>query len=169
MAYISHDNPELQRPVSNILIGFSIIVALLLNSLPLEGAWLVLRPDFVAVVMLYWCSHKPLRVGMGMCWTVGLLSDVVNASVFGQNALAYTLLAFGGISLHHRLKMFDLRQQTTHVFIILTVTYLVYALVGWQLNGYMIWSYFLGCFTSTLLWVPLCLLFHEAQRLRVVR
>jgi rod shape-determining protein MreD len=106
---------------------------------------------------------------MGMCWTVGLLSDVVNASVFGQNALAYTLLAFGGISLHHRLKMFDLRQQTTHVFIILTVTYLVYALVGWQLNGYMIWSYFLGCFTSTLLWVPLCLLFHEAQRLRVVR
>lgn len=169
MPHPSSVNSEIQRPASNTLIVFSVIVALFLDGLPWEGIWLMLRPDFVAVVMLYWCAHKPLRVGIGLTWAVGILADVTDASLFGQHALAYSLLAFGGMALHHRLKMFDPRQQTTQVFGILALTYVVYALVHWQANGYMIWPYFLGCITSTLLWVPLCFMFQAAQRIRVDR
>ena len=169
MTYLTPLNPEIQRPVSNTLIVTSILIALFLNGLPWEGVWLLLRPDFVAVVMLYWCAHKPLRVGIGLSWAVGILADVADASLFGQHALAYTLLAFGGVSLHHRLKMFDLRQQTTQVFGILALTYVVYAMVYWQVNGYVMWAYFLGCLTSTLLWAPLGLIFQAARQIRVDR
>ncbi len=169
MTYITPLNPEIQRPVSTTLIATSVLIALFLNGLPWEGVWLLLRPDFVAVVMLYWCAHKPLRVGIGLSWTVGILADVADASLFGQHALAYTLLAFGGIALHHRLKMFDLRQQTTQVFGILALTYVVYAMVYWQVNGYVMWAYFLGCLTSTLLWVPLGMIFQAARQIRVDR
>lgn len=166
---ISTSNQEIQRPVSNTLIVSSVLVALLLNWLPWGGIWLMLRPDFVAVVMLYWCAHKPLRVGIGLSWAVGILADVADSSLFGQHALAYTLLAFGGTALHHRLKMFNLRQQTTQVFGILLLTYLVYALVQWQVNGYVIWQYFLGCINSTLLWAPLSIIFYAARQMRVDR
>ena len=44
--------PEIQRPVSNIFILSSVLVALFLNGLPWEGMGLILRPDFVALVML---------------------------------------------------------------------------------------------------------------------
>lgn len=169
MPYLTPDNPEIQRPASNIFIAASVLVALLLNGLPWEGIWLMLRPDFVAVIMLYWCMHKPLRVGIGLSWLVGIFADVADASLFGQHALAYTLLAFGGVVLHHRLKMFDLRQQTTQVFGILLLTYAVYSLVHWQINGYVVWPYFLGCLTSTLLWVPLSIMLHAAQQMRVER
>jgi rod shape-determining protein MreD len=169
MPYRTPLNPEIQRPISNMLIVSSILTALLLNGLPWEGIWLMLRPDFVAVVMLYWCAHKPLRVGIGLSWAVGILADVADASLFGQHALAYTLLAFGGVSLHHRLKMFDLRQQTTQVFGILVLTYVVYAMVYWQVNGYVMWPYFLGCLTSTLLWAPLDLIIQAVRKLRVDR
>jgi len=75
---------------------------------------------------------------------VGMLADVSDASLFGQHALAYTLLAFGGVALHRRLRMFDLRQQTTQVLGIFALTYATYALVHWQVNGYVVWPYFLA-------------------------
>jgi rod shape-determining protein MreD len=166
MPYLPSANPEIQRPASNIFILLSVIAALFLNGLPWGGIWLMLRPDFVAVVMLYWCMHKPLRVGIGMSWMVGILADVADASLFGQHALAYTLLAFGGVVLHHRLQMFNLRQQTTQVLGIFALTYAVYALVHWQVNGYVIWPFFLGCLTSTLLWAPLSIMLRTIRQAR---
>ncbi|MBI3223206.1 MAG: rod shape-determining protein MreD [Nitrosomonadales bacterium] len=167
MAYLAPNNPEIQRPVGNAFIALTILAALFLNGLPLEGALLMLRPDFVALVMLYWCMHKPWRIGIGLSWAVGILADVADASLFGQHALAYTLLAFGGVVLHRRLQMFNLRQQTSQVFGILAMTYAAYALVHWQVNGYIVWPYFLGCLTSTLLWAPLSILFQTMRQKRV--
>lgn len=71
--------------------------------------------------------------------------------------------------LHRRLRMFDLRQQTTQVLGIFVLTYGVYALVHWQVNGYVVWPYFLGCLTSTLLWAPLSMLFQSMGQMRVDR
>lgn len=169
MTYRPSPGPELQRPASNTFIVLSVLIALFLNALPWEGVWLLLRPDFVALVMLYWCTHNPLRVGIGLSWAVGMLADVADASLFGQHALAYTLLAFGGVVLHHRLQMFDLRQQTTQVLGIFALTYAVYALVHWQVNGYVVWPYLLGCLTSTLLWAPLSVMFRAIQQARMER
>lgn len=169
MPYLDQAKPEILRPVSNLFIITSVVSALILNGLPWEGIWLTLRPDFVAVVMLYWCTHKPLRVGIGLSWAIGILSDVGDASLFGQHALAYTVLAFGGVVLSRRIRMFDLREQTTQVFVILLSTYAVYALVHWQVNGQVAWVYFLGCLTSTLLWIPMSSLFRSMRQMRVDR
>ncbi|MCX7193452.1 MAG: rod shape-determining protein MreD [Proteobacteria bacterium] len=168
MPYIDQQ-PEILRPVSTLFIVTSIVSALLLNALPWEGLWLVLRPDFVAVVLLYWCTHKPLRVGVGLSWAIGILADVGDASLFGQHALSYTVLAFGGVVLSRRLRMFDLREQTTQVFVILLSTYAVYAVVHWQVNGQIVWEYFLGCLTSTLLWIPISFMFQSMRQMRVDR
>ena len=164
-----YTKPEIQLPVSNVFIVLSVLAALFLNGLPWEGVGLMLRPDFVALVMLYWCTHKPVRVGVGLTWAVGILADVLDASLFGQHALAYTLLAFGGVVLHRRLQMFDLRQQTTQVLGIFAMTYAVYALVNWQVNGEVVWQYFFGCLTSTLLWPPLSIMFQAMRHKKVDR
>jgi len=168
MTYLSlQAKPEIQRPISNVFIVLSVLAALFLNGLPWEGIGLILRPDFVALVLLYWCMHKPMRIGIGLSWVVGILADVADASLFGQHALAYTLLAFGGVVLHRRLQMFDLRQQTIQVFGMFVLTYAVYALVNWQVNGIVVWTYFLGCLTSTLLWMPLSIIFQAVRQVHV--
>ena len=166
MRLSTHAKPELQLPVSNLFVLLSILVALLLNGLPWEGVWLILRPDFVAMVLLYWCMHKPWRIGVGMSWLVGIFADVADASLFGQHALAYAVLAFGGVVLHRRLQMFDLRQQTSQVFGIFVLTYAVYTLVNWQVNGTIVWEYLLGSLTSTLMWIPLSILFQAMRQIR---
>jgi len=166
---IIHARLEIQRPVSNTFILLSVLAALLLNGLPWHGIWLMLRPDFVGMVLLYWCMNKPWRLGIGLSWAVGIFADVADASLFGQHALAYTVLAFGGVVLHHRLQMFDLRQQTAQVFGILVLSYAVYALVHWRVNGYVVWLYFLGALTSTLLWPLLCTMLVAIRQKRVDR
>ncbi len=169
MALLDQPKTEIQRPVGNLFIVSSIVVALLLNGLPWQGYALMLRPDFVAVLLLYWCMHKPMRIGIGLAWLVGIFADVADASLFGQHALTYTILAFGGVVLHRRLQMFDLRQQTTQVLGLFVLTYTVYALVHWLVNGEVIWGYFLGCITSTLLWIPLSLVLQALRQIRVGR
>ncbi len=169
MPFNDQMQPEILRPVSNLFIITSIAGALLLNALPWQGLWLTLRPDFVAVALLYWCTHKPLRIGIGLSWAIGILADVGDASLFGQHALSYAVLAFGGVVLSSRIRMFNLREQTTQVFGILLLTYAVYAIVHWQVNGQLVWSYFLGCVSSAFLWIPLSFLFQSMLQMRVDR
>lgn len=159
-------NQEFLLPTSRTFIALTLLAALLLNWLPLHGIWLALRPDFVALVLLYWCTHKPFRIGIGWAWMLGILADVADASLFGQHALAYTALAFGGVALSRRMQMFDLRQQMFQIFPIVLLAYVVYAAVHWQLNSYVAWSYFLGSVTTVLLWGPLTLLLQNLRRPR---
>lgn len=157
---------EFLLPASTTFIVLSLLIALLLNWLPWQGIWLALRPDFVALVLLYWCTHRPHRVGIGIAWGVGMIADVADASLFGQHALAYAVLAFGGVMLHRRMQMFDLRQQTMQIFPLLLLTYAVYAAVHWQLRDYVAWQYFFGCIVSAALWAPLTVLLQRLRRPR---
>ena len=54
---------EILLPVKPAFIGFTLIVALVLNLLPWSGAALATKPDFVALVVLYWCIQQPRKVG----------------------------------------------------------------------------------------------------------
>ncbi len=157
---------EFQLPVSRSFIAASLFVALMLDWLPWQGVWLVFRPDFVALVLLYWCTHKPYHVGISIAWAVGILADVADASLFGQHALAYSVLAFSGIVLHRRVLMFNLHQQTLQIFPLLLLAYAIYAAVHWQLRGNIAWEYFIGSVVSALLWGPLTILLQALRRPR---
>jgi rod shape-determining protein MreD len=166
---MSNDFPKDQEfllPANPGFIVLSLFAAILLNWFPWHGWGLILRPDFVALVLLYWCTHKPYRVGIGIAWAVGILTDVADASLFGQHALAYAVLAFGGTVLHRRIQMFDLRQQTFQIFPLLLISYATYAAVHWQVRGLIMWEYFFGCVVSAAMWIPMTLLLQTLRRPR---
>lgn len=158
---------EFLLPASNTFIVMSLFGALLLNWLPWQGLWLALRPDFAALLLLYWCTHKPYRVGIGIAFTIGIIADVADASLFGQHALSYSVLAFGGILLHRRIQMFEVHEQPLQVFPLLLISYAVFASVHWFTGGKISWEFFLGCLTSALLWMPLSALLQNMRRSRV--
>lgn len=166
MSDIFSKDQEFLLPASTVFIVLSIFVALLLNWLPWQGLWLALRPDFAALVLLYWCTHKPHRIGIGIAWAVGIFADVADSNLFGQHALSYAVLAFGGIMLHRRIQMFDVREQTLQVFPLLLLSYATFATVHWGTSGNMAWEYFLGALTSALLWVPMSIMLQRMRRSR---
>ncbi|HET7032017.1 MAG TPA: rod shape-determining protein MreD, partial [Casimicrobiaceae bacterium] len=64
---------EILRPVRPWFIVATLAAAFVGNLLPLSGVALVLKPDFVALLLLYWCIQEPRYVGVGIAWWTGLL------------------------------------------------------------------------------------------------
>jgi rod shape-determining protein MreD len=155
---------EFLLPANTSFIVTSMFVALMLNWLPWQGLWLALRPDFVALVLLYWCTHKPHRIGIGIAWILGIFADVGDSTLFGQHALSYSVLAFGGILLHRRIQMFDVREQPLQVLPLFLISYAVFASVHWIMRDSYSWEFFLGCLTSSLLWLPMSMMLQSMRR-----
>ena len=156
---------EILLPVRAAFILFTFVAALLINLLPWSGWWLAVKPDFVALVVLYWCIQQPRKVGFASAWVLGLMMDVADGSLFGQHALAYSVLAFGGIVLHRRVLMFTMRDQVLHVLVLLLLNDLMILAVRMLAGaGFPGVTYFIGSLTAAALWPALSFLFKLPQR-----
>ncbi len=138
-------------PVNPIFIALSLVVAFLLNMLP-WGGWIGV-PDFVALVLVFWSIHQPRRVGIGVAFFMGILMDVHDATLLGENALSYTLLSYFAIMIHRRVLWFPIMTQALHVLPLLLMMQAVQMVVRWvvsqQFPG---WFYFAESIVATLLW-----------------
>src|SRR5437660_9816676 len=106
---------EILRPVKPPFVLLTLFIALLANIVPLAPAATALRPDLLALVLLYWCIREPRYVGVGTAWFVGLVMDVADATLFGQHALAYAVLAYAADYFRRRVLRFPLWQQAVQV------------------------------------------------------
>ncbi len=161
--------PEyLLLPANRGFITFTLMVAFVLNILPWGRFYFV--PDFLALVIVFWNIHQPRKLGMGISFVCGLFMDVHNANLLGEHALAYTLLAYGAISLHRRVLSFKLIGQMIHVlplFLMAQVVNLGIRLIAG--HGIPEPSYFLQSVVTTLIWPFADILLLAPQRRSVDR
>ncbi len=154
---------QILQPVRASTIVASFALALFLNFLPWRDLRLV--PDFVALVLLFWCIRQPRLVGLGVAWTLGLLTDAGNGVLLGQHALAYSLLAFLGIWLSRRVLWFGSGLQALHVGVLLLVAQGVGLLVRLAAgDAFPGWPMFVGPAAGALLWPLLTWLLLMPQR-----
>lgn len=155
-------------PVSPLFIAVTLVSAFLLNLLPWGDLYGV--PDFVALTLIFWSVHQPRKVGIGLAFLMGLLMDVHNASLLGENALAYTLLSYFAIMIHRRMLWFRPVTQALHVLPLLllmqVVQMLIQALVSGKFPG---WYYFASSVVSALLWPLVTWMLLAPQRRAVDR
>lgn len=112
-------------------ILLSVLIALSLKQIPWSGWWLILRPDFVLIAVLFWALHRPSRVGMALAFVLGLFSDFQDGVVFGQHAIAYVLGVFAVQYFRLRLLQFDAAQQAVQMVPILLMVQIMVLVVGW--------------------------------------
>ena len=155
-------------PVSPIFIGFSLAVAFVLNLMP-WGHWIG-APDFVALVLVFWGIHQPRKVGIGMAFFMGLLMDVHEATLLGENALAYTLLSYLAIMIHRRVLWFPVATQAVHVFPLLLATQAIQVIVRLIVSGkFAGWLHFIDSAVAIALWPIVTWLLLAPQRRAVAR
>jgi len=150
----TYSSSRILQPVRPFFIALSLIIALFLNFLPTASInWI---PDWVALVLVFWSIREPRRVGMGSGFLLGLAMDVADASLLGQHALAYVIVAYLAELLSRRILWFPLSQQALHVLPLMLVVQAVQVIVrlapGVDFPG---WGYFVGPFLATVLWPPL--------------
>lgn len=152
-----------------IWIIVSIIAALCLTLLPLP-AWAVwCRPEWLLLVVIYWCLTVPHRINIGIAWILGLLLDALHGTLLGEHALAFALVAYITVKLHRRMRFFPISQQAVAVFglIILShiIIFVVQGLIGQAPQTWMFW---LPSVTSMMLWPWVFLVLKEwRQRFKI--
>ena len=150
-------------PVSPVFIGFSLLCAFLLNLLP--WGHFVGVPDFVALVLVFWGIHQPRKVGIGVAFFMGLMMDVHDSTLLGENALAYTLLSYLAIMIHRRVLWFPVLTQALHVFPLLLFTQCVQVLVRVIVSGkFPGWTQFVESVVAIVLWPVITWILLAPQR-----
>jgi rod shape-determining protein MreD len=147
------------------IIVLSFIAAFMLTAMPLPDWAISWRPAWVAMVLIYWCMALPDRVGIGTAWMLGLLLDVQQGTVLGQNALGFALIAWITLKSYQRVRVFPLPQQA----IVVCGYLLLLQFINLWIRGMMgvppeHWTFWMAAFTSMLLWPWLFIILRDLRR-----
>jgi rod shape-determining protein MreD len=131
----------------------TIVLAMALRIVSWPGEIAMFNPDWVLLVLIYWSLAVPERVGIFHAWTFGLLTDVLTGRLFGQYALAYSLVIYICLKLHRRLRQFPVIQQALFIFFCLLLSQLLLFLVkNLQHPAQLKATFWLPVLTGTLCW-----------------
>lgn len=159
------DVAPFRRPSGLFFIWTTVLLMWLLSLLP----WRMWQPapDILLLVIAFWCLHEPRRINMAVAFMFGLLMDVHDAGLLGEQALAYTLVVYGTQLLSRRILRFNVVIQTIHLVPIFVLAEAVARLAhAWLVGGWAGWDWLWSAlFTVALL--PLAdvlLLMPQRQR-----
>ncbi len=148
-----------------MIIALTLVIALMLSIVPLPSSVVVMWPDWVALVMIYWAMALPHRVSIGVAWGLGLLLDTLVGTLLGEHALALIIIIYGVIKLHVRLRLYPLWQQAVVVFFLLCsyrlVIFWMQGLLNYPPQG---WQYWCTPVIDMLLWPWLYYLLRAVRK-----
>ncbi len=145
----------------------TLVVGLMLSIMPLPGWFEAFRPDWLALIMIFWAIQLPRTWGVGTAWLVGIILDVSYGSLLGQHALALCFIVFVTVRFHLLMRVFPLSQLTATIFALLAlyqfILFWVNGVAGVTAPSVTYWGPVLS---GTVLW-PLFFMFMSGVRYRV--
>jgi rod shape-determining protein MreD len=127
----------------------------------IRAAW---PPDVLALALVFWVIHQPLRIGVGTAFAFGLFMDVHQGALLGQHALAYTALSYFSITIARRLLWYSIPSQALQIFPLLFGSHvaqlLIRMLAGHSFPG---WGFMLSPFIEAMLWPVVTLILLAPQ------
>jgi rod shape-determining protein MreD len=104
-----------------ILPTTSIVLALILSIVPLPDVVAPFRPDWVAVVLIYWSLIDPRRYGLFSAFWLGLVLDTLSGTLLGQHSLALLVVVYLSQRFYFRIRAFPASQVAIVVIALLAI------------------------------------------------
>lgn len=144
----------------------TLLVGLMLTIMPLPASAEPFRPDWLALLLMFWAMQLPRTWSVGSAWIVGIVLDVAQGTLLGQHALALSVIVFVTVRFHLLMRVFPLSQLTATVFALLAL----YQFILFWVNGVTGVSapsitYWAPVITGTALW-PFAYMFLSGIRYR---
>lgn len=158
---MSRDSASRRLPV---IVTF--VVGLMLSIMPLPEAVAPFRPDWLALLAIFWAMQLPRTWSVGSAWIVGVILDVTYGTLLGQHALGLCVIVFITVRFHLLMRVFPLSQLTATVFALLALyQFLLFWINGVASVSAPLVSYWGPVITGTLIW-PFLYLFLSGVRYR---
>lgn len=142
-----------QRRRGGPIIFFTFLGALVLTVVPIPEMLRPFRPEWVTIILIYWCLTLPNRVNVGTGFLMGLTLDVLTGTLMGQYALAMSVVVFIGVTLHKQIRVYPMWQQAVSVFTLVALDQLLVAWAKGMIGeGPESWLYWMPAITTAVLW-----------------
>ena len=150
---------------NGVIILFTLLIALMASIMPMPLSADAFRPDWVLIVLIYWCMALPGRVNIITAWVMGFLLDVLLGSVLGVHAAAMAISIYIIVVNHQKIRNFSILQQA----LITGVLAAFYHLVVFWLQRFLIdiiflTSYLYPVVTTIILWPWVFYLLRKVRR-----
>lgn len=145
------DAAPFKRPSSLVFVWATVILVWLISLLPWR-MW-QMAPDLMLLVIAFWCLHEPRRINMAAAFVFGLLLDVHDSGLLGEQALAYTLAAYGTQLLSRRILRFNVVIQAIHLLPVFVLAEAVARLAHvWLAGEWAGWAWLWSALLTVALW-----------------
>ena len=150
---------------SRLIILLTFLVALMASIMPLPLSVDAFRPDWVLVVLLYWCFALPSRVNVISAWVMGFILDVLLGSTLGVHAGAMAISVYIVAGNFQKIRNFSVWQQALIVGVLSALYHLiVFWLQRFLTDAVFLPSYLYPVFTTIILWPWAFLLLRKIRR-----
>jgi rod shape-determining protein MreD len=109
----------------------TLFIAFMLMIAPMPAAAEPFRPDWLALVLVFWAMTVPRSYSVGIAWLIGIVLDVAQGTLLGQHALALCVIVYITVKFHLLMRVFPLSQLTATVFALLAL----YQFLLFWING----------------------------------
>ncbi len=156
----------MSRAERRLPVLITLLVGLMLSIMPLPDAAEPFRPDWLALLLIFWAMQLPRSWSVGTAWIVGIVLDVSYGTLLGQHAVALCVIVFITVRFHLLMRVFPLSQLTLTVFALIAL----YQFILFWINGVAgvaapSITYWAPVITGTLLW-PFFYMFLSGIRFR---
>lgn len=104
-------------------VGLALIISILLASVlqlvPVSGYLIVLKPNFLLLVVIGWIIFRPSQWGIGFAAFTGLLADLIFRAPIGVHVLLFSTVGAIPLYLSGWLVYFSLIHRCLFVFILI--------------------------------------------------
>ena len=138
------------------VIPGTLAVGIVFLSIPAGPSWQNYNPDWVSLVLIYWCFAIPSRIKLPSAWLTGIFLDVVTFGAVGRYALSKVLIVFIANRLAFRVRIFPMWQQSLVMLVLLLLESLVLISADFLIIGAKFsYSPIMGVVIGGALWFPL--------------
>lgn len=154
----------MSRPDRPLVLWIALALAGVLTLVPLPDVLEPLRPYWIGLVMIYWAMEVPDPIHLGSAFLLGLLLDLLTASLMGLHALSLVVLVYLVRRFRARIRFFPPWQQALAVLALLVNDRIIQLwallLLGEPLPT---WRYWLAPLVGMAVWPWLFLAIDQAR------
>jgi rod shape-determining protein MreD len=153
-----------------LVIYLSLVVALILMILPLPDWVQMYRPNWMALMLIYWSMALPHRVGLWVAFFSGIVLDTSLGTLLGQHTLALVIIIYFNLNFYQRIRVLALPQQAIYVFALLLINQVVIAWVeGIMGRSTPLLAYFGAPLIGMLIWPWVFVILRDIRRKALLR
>ena len=148
-----------------LVAASSLGLMLVLAVVPLPALIAPFRPDWVAVVLIYWSLAAPRRFSLLTAFWMGIALDTLSGALLGQHALALLVVVYLAEHFYLRVRVFPVSQMALTVLILLALyEFMLFWIDGVAGRTVPVIERWAPPLTGTVVWIAMVVLLGRRRR-----